>query len=68
LSEGQAGHGEQERKICPLYKAAAIISAKGLGMPVTCDGRSCGMWALCQGTKIYNPVPVKMIKDSPVGL
>lgn len=48
MSEGQAGHGEQERKICPLYKAAAIISAKGLGMPVTCDGRSCGMWALCQ--------------------
>ncbi len=65
--ERQAEYGDR-RIICPLYKAAAIMAPGRLGMSVACDGRNCGMWAMCQGTKIYNPVPVKMIKDSPVGL
>ena len=58
---------ELERMICPLMSKADPDVA-GEVQPVFCLGRSCGMHALCQGTKIYNPVPVKVIKDSPVGL
>jgi hypothetical protein len=46
--ERQAEYGDR-RIICPLYKAAAIMAPGRLGMSVACDGRNCGMWAMCQG-------------------
>jgi hypothetical protein len=66
LSEGQAGHGEQERKICPLYKAAALMT---LGVPVICDGDRCGMYALCRGrfklSDLNKPLGVNVLKITP---